>query len=115
MIDHRKQFGSHKSDHLPVKMFPMIDHLTAKLFPMIDHLTVKPFPMIDHRKQFEIHLSDHLTAKTMSMDELPPTEVFLFLFLGKFCHSQAVQFLCNFCTCEEEAELQKAVLASQHL
>ena len=46
----------------------------------------------------------------MSMDELPPTEVFLFLFLGKFCHSQAVQFLCNFCTCEEEAELVKTVV-----
>ena len=51
----------------------MSDHLPAKLFPMIDHLTVKPFPMIDHRKQFEIHLSDHLTAKTMSTAELPPT------------------------------------------
>ena len=43
------RFAVHKSDHLPVKTFPMIDHLTAKLFPMIDHLTVKPFPMIDHR------------------------------------------------------------------
>ena len=31
------RFAVHKSDHLPVKTFPMIDHLTAKLFPMIDH------------------------------------------------------------------------------
>ena len=72
------RFADHKSDHLPVKPFPMIDHLTAKLFPMIDHLTVKPFPMIDHRKQFEIHLSDHLPVKTMSMARLPPT-VLLYL------------------------------------
>ena len=98
LIDHRKQFGGemialmtgtffrwsiigkinrfavHKSDHLPVKTFPMIDHRNAKLFPMIAQMNFKPFPMIDHRKQFEIHLSDHRNAKTMSMDELYPTE-----------------------------------------
>ena len=48
IISPSNRFAGHKSDHLPVKTFPMIDHLTAKLFPMIDHLTVKPFPMIDH-------------------------------------------------------------------
>ena len=66
LIDHRKQFGGemialmtgtffrwsiigkinrfavHKSDHLPVKTFPMIDHLTAKLFPMIDQRNKVP-------------------------------------------------------------------------
>ena len=38
-----------------------------------DHLPAKLFPMIDHRKQFEIHLSDHLNAKTMSTAGLSPT------------------------------------------
>ena len=76
MIDHRKRFdgemialmndkpvyfsddrsteisAGQKSDHLPVKPFPMIDHLPAKLIQMIAHLPVKTFPMIDHRQQF---------------------------------------------------------------
>ena len=75
IISQSNRFADHKSDHLPVKPFPMIDHLTAKLFPMIAQMNFKTFPMIDHRKQFEIHLSDHRNAKTMSMDELPPTEL----------------------------------------
>ena len=97
LIDHRKQFGGemialmtgtyfrwsiigkinrfavHKSDHLPVKTFPMIDHLTAKLFPMIAQMNFKPFPMIDHRKRFDGEMSDHLPVKTMSAAELYPT------------------------------------------
>ena len=90
MIDHRKRFGGemialltgtffrwsiigkinrfavHKSDHLPVKTFPMIDHLPAK-----------PFPMIDHRKRFDGEMSDHLPVKTMSTAGLYPTVYFV--------------------------------------
>ena len=60
IISPSNRFAGHKSDHLPVKPFPMIDHLTAKL----------------------IQMSDHLTAKTMSTEELSPTVWGIFSILG---------------------------------
>ena len=73
MIDHLKktisversseESAGQKSDHFPAKLFPMIDHRNAKLIQMSDHLNAAKL----------IQMSDHLIAKTMSMDELPPT------------------------------------------
>ena len=65
--------GIKKSDHFPVKLFPMIDHW--KKVPVIRVIISLPkqFPMIDHLPAKLIQMSDHLPTKMMSMDELSLT------------------------------------------
>ena len=61
MIDHRQQFGGEMIALMNGKPVYFSDARSTEKSAgqKSDQLPAKLFPMIDHRKQFEIHLSDH--------------------------------------------------------